>query len=82
MILKIVWKEGKSTIIDDIDDIDFIRHCRDEFPEELNYEGSTSSKYIYEVRIHKRDGNIINKNISSKFYIMNDDGKTIEIIHP
>jgi len=81
MILKIVFREGKSTLIDDIDNIDFEKLKRDDYPE-LESEGNQQSKYIYELSIHQRDGSTVHRNISSKFFIMNDQGKTIEIIRP
>lgn len=82
MILKIAFSNRKSVLIDGIDDIEFEKYSRDEFPDELTYEGSETSDYIYELTIHKRDGNIIKKNVSSKFFIMNDQGNTVEIISP
>jgi hypothetical protein len=81
MILKIVWNIGKSTIIDDIDKIDFEKYLRQDYPE-IQSEGNQDSKYIYELSINKRDGSVVIKNVSSKFYIMNDNGKTVEIIKP
>jgi hypothetical protein len=81
MILKIVWKEGKSTLIDDIHNIDFERYLRIDYPE-IQSEGDESSKYVYEITMHMKDGTKIKKNISSRFYIMNDSGKTVEIIKP
>lgn len=79
MILKIVYKEGKSTLIDDIHNIEFEKYLREDYPE-IQIEGNEESKYIYEIILNMRDGTKVKKHISTKFFIMNDQGKTIEVI--
>lgn len=80
MILKIQWDNGKSTIIDDIALVDYNKFKRSDL-QEVNIQGNTNKDTVYEIEYSKKnEDKKIKIYIASRFFIMNDNGRTIDVI--
>lgn len=80
MILKVAWDDGKSTIIDDISLVDYNKYRRSDL-QEVDIQGNPNRDIVYEIVYSKKNEDKKEKiYIAARFFIMNDNGRTIDVI--
>jgi len=80
MILKVAWDDGKSTIIDDISLVDYNKYRRSDL-QEVDIQGNPNRDIVYEIVYSKNNEDKKEKiYIAARFFIMNDNGRTIDVI--